>query len=174
VQEPHFAQPPTLRLADLHGDLKALEAYFLDGKALESPGLERFASVFNSLPRLQRVYLEFKSKGAVWCSPLPAPSENFLQCTLSGMREIMLWSDLKERLQANDVRDRSPGDLKKVDGRVFVWVQIPRFTIRRDGDDITDFGKWMEWREMTYPKGVDRELEEEGDEVVVEDLGEKE
>jgi hypothetical protein len=140
----------------LHNDLEALEGYFLHKRPLLSLGLEYFVSVITSLPRLKRLNLTFKTTGRISSPPLLSQQANFLGFAMSGTREIMLWLELKERLQANDVHDRraASDDAKKLRGELQVWVQFPHFTTRGEGDDMLDFGKWIEWRERTLPREV--------------------
>jgi hypothetical protein len=129
-----------------YDDQEALEAYFLHNRPLQSVGLEHFVDIVISLPKLKRLYLTFKTTGRIYSPPLLSRQANFRQFALTGMREIMLWLELKQRLQANDVHGRraaSVGGAKKLHGKVQVWVQFPNFTKSREGDDMMDLRRGM-------------------------------
>jgi hypothetical protein len=100
-------------------DVDALKSYF-------SPGLERLANTIASLPVLTNIYLKFLSSGALYNGFDPA-TERFLYFAFSGMREVMLWVEVRERLQGNYIRGSD--ERRKFNGKTFVWIKHPHLAM---------------------------------------------
>ena len=152
-------------------DVDALKLHFLAGQPLISPGLENLANTINSLPLLTNVHLRFISSH-VLRRELDLDIERFLYFAFSGMRVMMLWMEIMERLQANYARGKE--ETRKFNGKTFVWMDHPRWATFDEGNDTMDYETWVQWHNAKYPGGLD----EEGvaaiplDEEVAEDPGE--
>jgi hypothetical protein len=85
-------------------DVDALKTYFIAGEPLVSPRLNKLAATIESLPLLKTLNLKFKED----CGPfkiLDPETERFLYFAFSGMREVMLWTEIKERLRAKHIKN---------------------------------------------------------------------
>ncbi|CAO2657777.1 Nn.00g039030.m01.CDS01 [Neocucurbitaria sp. VM-36] len=156
----------------LYTDIEQLQDYFFFQATLESPGLERLVAVLSSMSNLQNVYLitrPFSSRG----SAKESTEENlFRRFAFTGMREVMLWLEVSERLQANNVNYASwssePSDTRKFNDKTFVWIKHPNLIVTSEDDEITDFPTWLDWREWAFPgkikgKAVVEEVANDGE-----------
>jgi len=138
----------SLQLAVSHifrNDVDPLKAFFLHGQPLCSPGLDAFAKFIASFPQLVSLHITFQSMRHHARSALD-DDETFLAFALSGVREVMLWLEVTERLQGNNVRERGDGKGMKF-GNVSMWMRYPTTQLRNDGGDKLGFEDWCSWHE---------------------------
>jgi hypothetical protein len=63
---------------------------------------------------------------------------------------MMLWDEMKERLQANNpVGD--DGDVRRLDGRVLVGVSRDFWPEFDEGDKMLDYVAWVKWQLENRP-----------------------
>ncbi|KAF1841308.1 uncharacterized protein K460DRAFT_408783 [Cucurbitaria berberidis CBS 394.84] len=138
-----------------HTDVEPLKAYFCHEAALESLGLERFATFLASMPNLRSIHLIMKSYPRYNGSLEGLSGDDlFRHFAFTGMREVMLWVELENRLQANNVYKQDDSETRKVNGRTFLWIRYPIITSSREGDEIMDFSTWVAWHNKAFPKAV--------------------
>lgn len=135
-------------------DAEALKLRFVEGQPLLSPGLESLANTITSLRQLNNLHLDFISSEDRG-QQFDAETKLFLQFAFSGMREVLLWMEIKGRLRANHIHEI--GERRKFNGRTFVWVNHRYRIWYREGDDTTDYATWVQWHAEKYPGGVDAE-----------------
>ena len=135
-------------------DVDALRIHFLAGQPLVSPGLEKLTSTIMSLPLLTNVHLKFASSH-VLCRELDPDIERFLYFAFSGMREMMLWMEIRERLQANYARSKE--ETRKFNSKTFIWIDHPHWAMFDEGNDTMDYEAWVKWHNTKYPGGLDEE-----------------
>jgi hypothetical protein len=121
---------------------------------LISPGLEKLANIIPSLPVLTNLYLKFLSSGSLYNELEPA-TERFLYFAFSGMREVMLYLEVRERLQGNYLRGDE--ETRKFNGKTFVWMDHPHRARFDERNDTMDYEAWGKWHEAKYPGGLDEE-----------------
>lgn len=135
-------------------DVEALQSYFIVGQPLVSPDLERLADTLASLSNLNTVHIHCLGDRCLHREFDPA-TERFFYFAFTGMPEIMVWIEIKERLSANAIR--KTGETRKFNGKTFVWMHYPHQSLYRDGDDMVDYQAWSKWLDETYPGGMDQE-----------------
>ncbi|KAF2034491.1 hypothetical protein EK21DRAFT_85512 [Setomelanomma holmii] len=131
------------------GDVEELKAFFLHGKALDSPGLHHVAGVLAFLPSLIKVDFNMRSRSARY-EELDDDTECFLQFAFSGLREMMLFLEIKEELQANYVRG-GDGELRKFCGKTWVSMNYDQYVRFDEEDETLDYGKWINWYTEMHP-----------------------
>ena len=125
------------------GDVGPLKDYFLSGRAMNSTGLELLASTLSMLPKLSDVsldiiplrpnsYISHPSFIPTRYNALDDASEHFLDFAFSGQREVRLWMEIKERLNANWVGQER--DVHKLNSKTVVRLQL---------SDPTDYNMWQ-------------------------------
>jgi hypothetical protein len=123
-------------------DPQALQDYLLHGQAPQSQGLEDFVTFLTSLPSLQTVHINVMSESRLGGGyRVEKETEPFLVFAFSGIREMMLWTEINERLQGND--RHAVADARKLEDKVFVWTKCPSFKLRADENDAMDYTKWL-------------------------------
>jgi hypothetical protein len=83
-----------------------------------------------------------------------------LKFAFSGIRELMLWTEINERLQGND--RYASVETRKLEDKLFVWAKFPSFKLKTDEDDTVDYAEWSTWYEKSK-NGVVVEVVENGD-----------
>jgi len=131
-------------------DTDALHTHFFNNLALKSPGLEALADVLTCLPNLRNAYLKFHSShddshadGIEDIGAQDQDRNDLLRFSFSGMRQTMLYFQVQERLQANNVRDYNEQELRKF-GDTFVVIEFPTVNPHDEWDKASDFERWQE------------------------------